>query len=91
MYSAGFQEFTAMADCLRLDSILGYLDGPLHDVLTEDMDGVLARIQQCAIGYRLRIGRGLCDMAPFGSLLEAIHANQHLFPVCASDYPVCHI
>jgi hypothetical protein len=87
MYRAAFDEFVAISESLRVNTILGYLDGPLEDLLTEDMDAVLARIHQCAIGYRLRIGRGLCDVAPFGTLVESILAHEHLFPVRESDIP----
>ena len=86
LYHATFDEFVAMAERLRDHSILGYLDGPLEDLLTGEMDSVLARIHQCAIGYRLRIGRALCDVAPFGGLLESIQAHGHIFPVRISNY-----
>jgi hypothetical protein len=84
VYLAGFMEFVAMAERLKGHPILGYLDGPLEDLLTGDMDGVLARIHQCAISYHLRIGCALCDIAPFGSLLESINAHGHIFPVRVS-------
>jgi hypothetical protein len=87
MYHAAFDEFVAISESLRVNSILGYLDGPLEDLLTEDMDAVLAQIHQCAISYHLQIGRGLCDVAPFGTLVESILAHEHLFPVCESDIP----
>lgn len=85
MFRAGFDEFVAMAEGLRTDNILSYLDGPLHDSLTGDMDGVLARIHQCAIMYRIKVGRELCDIAPFGSLLQSILNHGHIFPVSAPD------
>jgi hypothetical protein len=81
MHRTGFDEFIALAEKLKLNTILEHLDGHLEDFLMEDMDGVLARIYQCAISYRLRIGRALCDVAPFGALLESIQMHDHLFPV----------
>ena len=82
IHHAGFDEFLSITERLKMNSILSYLDGPLEDLLAEDMDGVLARIHQCAITYRLKIGRALCDVAPFGCLLESIQEHGHIFPVC---------
>jgi hypothetical protein len=84
MYRAGFDEFISLAERLKDNEILGYLDGPLEDLLTEEMDLALARIHQCAISYRLQIGRALCDVAPFGTLLASIQEHSHLFPVRVS-------
>ena len=89
MYCAGFKEFTTISECLRLNSILSYLDGPLEDLLMEDMDVVLARIHQCMITYCLKIGQALCDVAPFGTLLESILAHANIFPICVSDPLLC--
>jgi len=88
MYHAGFGEFASIAECLKDHSILGYLDGPLEDLLTENIDHVLARIHQCAISYRLKIGRALCDVAPFGPLLESIQVHGCIFPVRVC-YSIC--
>jgi hypothetical protein len=84
VYRAGFDEFIALAERLKDNAILGYLDGPLEDLLTEDIDLALARIHQCAISYRLKIGRASCDIAPFGTLLASIQEHGHLFPVHVS-------
>jgi hypothetical protein len=86
IYRVGFDEFVGMAERLRVNPILQYLDGPLEDLLTGDMDNVLARIHRCAIGYRLRIGRALCDIPPFGGLLQSIQDHGHIFPVRVSDH-----